>query len=196
MFEITTNGAQSSLVDYTDKKGRVHGLTMEGAVFGPTAAVAAVRSAAVQAAVAKAAHGKYRAAAEILAGAFPAKARAFAKFYGDEPAWANKARFAAFVLGVATATPGKSGAWTQKQSEARILIVALGKLPGFKVDAQLGEVVEAPVVEAPVVEAPVVEAPVVEAPVVEAPVVEAPVVEAKTKRVRRSPSKAKQRVEA
>lgn len=142
MFDITTSATQPATVDYTDKKGRVHGLTVEGAMFGPSAAVAAARSEAVQSATVKAAHGKYRAAAEILAGAFPTKARAFEKFHGEEPAWANKARFTAFVLGVATATQGKNG-WTAKQSEARLLIVALGKLPGFQIDAPSGEVIEA-----------------------------------------------------
>ena len=44
MFDITTSPAQSATVDYTDKKGRVHGLTVEGAMFGPSAAVAAARS--------------------------------------------------------------------------------------------------------------------------------------------------------
>ncbi len=132
---------QSGLVTFDSGKTGIAQLTMEAAVFKGGKAGAALRDMAPEIALTKAAAGRYRAAAEILAVAFVSQSKAFAKLYGTEP-WANKAVFASFLAAMENATPGKNG-WTAKQSMARALMSALRSLPALKVEAPAGEVIEA-----------------------------------------------------
>lgn len=117
------------LVQFADKKGAAHEITPEGALFKGGRALAALKDAAMDLALAKAHNGKYRAAFDILAGAFPSQFKAYAKLFKATP-WANKTEFACFIGAMENAEPGKNG-WTKKQNEARHLLAALRCIPAF-----------------------------------------------------------------
>lgn len=120
---------QSGLVQFTDKKGAAHEITAEGALHRGGAALAALKDAALDLALAKAHNGKYRAAFDILSGAFPSQFKAYTKLFKATP-WANKTEFASFIGAMENAEPGKNG-WTKKQNEARHLLAALRGIPAF-----------------------------------------------------------------
>lgn len=120
---------QSGLVQFADKKGAAHEITAEGALFKGGAALAALKDAAMEIALAKAHNGKFRAAADVLTAAFPSQAKAYAKLFPAAP-WANKTEFASFIGAMENAQPGKNG-WTKKQVEARALLAALRGIPAF-----------------------------------------------------------------
>lgn len=141
MSNALTTFVQSGLVTFDAGKAGVAQLTMEAAMFKGGKAGAAMRDMAPEIALAKAVSGRYRAAAEILAVAFVAQSKAFAKLYGAEP-WANKDTFKSYLTAMERAPAGKNG-YTAKQSTARSLMAALRQLPAFKVEATAGEVVEA-----------------------------------------------------
>jgi hypothetical protein len=115
--------SQSFVVGFEDKKGTMHTISAEGALFKGGAALAGLKDAAMDAALAKAHNGKYRAAADILAVAFPSQAKAFDKLFNAVP-WANKANFVAFTNALSNAAEPAKG-WTKKQVEARHLLAAL-----------------------------------------------------------------------
>lgn len=120
---------QSGLVAFADKKGVAHEITAEGALFKGGNALAALKDAATDLALAKAHNGKYRAAFDIIADAFPSQYRAYSKLFKAE-AWANKTEFACFVGAMENAQPGKNG-WTKKQTAARDMLSALRGIPAF-----------------------------------------------------------------
>lgn len=120
---------QSGLVQFTDKKGAAHEITAEGALHRGGAALAALKDAALDLALSKAHNGKYRAAFDILSGAFPSQFKAYTKLFKATP-WANKTEFASFIGAMENAEPGKNG-WTKKQNEARHLLSALRGIPAF-----------------------------------------------------------------
>jgi hypothetical protein len=122
----------SAVVDYFDKKGTGHAITAEGALFKGGAALAALKDAALDAALGKAVNGRYRAASDVLCAAFPSIGKAAEKLIGLP--WANKSTMGTLVNAVLRAEPGKSGEFTKKQTEARMLANALSRLPAFKVE--------------------------------------------------------------
>ena len=134
---FVTNG----LVSFADKKGAAHEITAEGALFKGGEALAALKDAALDIALAKAHNGKYRAAADILTAAFPSQAKAYAKLFQAAP-WANKTEFASFIGAMENAAPGKNG-WTKKQAVARSLLAALRGIPAFARAADEAETVDA-----------------------------------------------------
>lgn len=132
---------QSGLVEYVDAKGGAHAITAEGALFKGGAALAALKDAATDIALAKANNGKYRAAFDVIAAAFPSQYRAYSKLFKAEP-WANKTEFGSFILAMENAEPGKNG-WSKKQVTARELLAALRGIPAFARSASEAETIEA-----------------------------------------------------
>lgn len=132
---------QSGLVDYVDAKGGTHSITVEGALFKGGAALATLKDAAMDIALAKANNGKYRAAFDVIAAAFPSQYRAYSKLFKAEP-WANKTEFGSFILAMENAEPGKNG-WSKKQVTARQLLAALRSIPAFARSASEAETIEA-----------------------------------------------------
>lgn len=120
---------QSGLVAFSDKKGTAHEITAEGALHKGGAALAALKEASLDLALAKAHNGKYRAAFDIIADAFSSQYRAYSKLFKAE-AWANKTEFACFIGAMENAQPGKNG-WTKKQTTARAMLSALRGIPAF-----------------------------------------------------------------
>ena len=120
---------QSGLVAFADKKGVSHEITAEGALHKGGNALAALKEASLDLALAKAHNGKYRAAFDIIADAFPSQYRAYCKLFKVE-AWANKTEFTSFIGAMENTKPGKNG-WTKKQVTARSLLSAMRGIPAF-----------------------------------------------------------------
>ena len=139
---MTTNALsiiESGTINFDAKSG-VTNITIEAALFKGGAAGRAVKDAAGELALRKAASGNYRAAAEMLKVAFPAVAKAYDATFGGELPWANKDAFKSYLRAMLNAKQGKNG-WTKKQDEARVLLGALLQLPAFRVEVQAGIVV-------------------------------------------------------
>lgn len=134
------NNADAGALTFADKKGSLHSITAEGALFKGGAALAALKDAALEAALIKAQNGRYRAAADVLTAAFPAIGKAADKLIGTT--WANKSTMGTLVNAILRAEPGKSGEFSKKQSEARMLANALAQLPAFRVEPEKAEVIE------------------------------------------------------
>lgn len=134
------NNADAGALAYFDKKGNGHTITAEGALFKGGAALTALKDAALEAALLKAANGKYRAASDVLCAAFPSIGKAADKLIGTT--WANKSTMGTLINAVLRAEPGKSGEFSKKQTEARMLAQALAQLPAFKVETEKTEVIE------------------------------------------------------
>lgn len=131
---------ESNIVSFNDKKGNTHEISAEGALFKGGAALKSLKNHALDSALTKAANGKYRTSADILAASFPSIAKAFDKLHILP--WSNKSTMNSYLLAMEYATPGKNG-WTAKQSEARMLMQAMRQLPGFAKDAAEAVVIEA-----------------------------------------------------
>lgn len=126
----------AALVAYSDKKGILHNVTGEAAVFKGGEAIKALREIALITAGNKAMNGRFRAAAEILGVAFPRTLKAYREFMGCEP-YENASRFAVFVERCEVAAPGKNG-FTRNQLSARTLIAAMRKdVPALKVEGAI-----------------------------------------------------------
>ncbi len=119
MNQVTVFSSDTHALTYTDKKGNLHGITAEGAVFKGGAALAQLKSHAVESALTKAVGGRYRAASDILCAAFPAIGKAAEKLIGSP--WANKSAFLTLANAVLRAETKDGKAWNAKQSEARLL---------------------------------------------------------------------------
>lgn len=141
MNAITNNPiGQNSLVSFTDKKNVSHELTFEAALHKGGAALSAAKDLALDVAMAKSVNGKYRAAAEIIGGAFPATNKAYAKLFKALP-WGNKQEFTAYLSVMERAEGGKNG-FSAKQVTARQLMAALRNLPALAKVATESDVVE------------------------------------------------------
>lgn len=134
------NNADAGAVAFFDKKGAGHTITAEGALFKGGAALAALKDAAIEAALLKAINGRFRPASDILCAAFPSIGKAAEKLIGTP--WANKSTMGTLINAVRRAEPGKSGEFSKKQTEARMLCAALQQLPAFKVEAEKSDVIE------------------------------------------------------
>ena len=78
--------AATSSLTYADKKGDLHGITPEGALFKGGAALLSFKDAALESAFNKALKGNYFAAADIVGCVFPAAYKQVTKFTEDNPA--------------------------------------------------------------------------------------------------------------
>lgn len=143
MTNSVTIFTQSSIVSFVDAKNVSRELTAEAAIHKGGAALSAIKDMALDSALAKAHNGKYRAAAEILMGAFPSQHKAFEKLFGTLP-WENKSTFLSYIGAMENVKPGKSGEFNKKQANALALMRAIRNIPSFaKVAASEGEVIEA-----------------------------------------------------
>jgi hypothetical protein len=122
--EVATSELGSGMVTFTDKKGKLGSISAEGALFKGGVALAALKDIAVDVALEKAAHGKYRAASDILAVAFPRTVKAFTTLYPNAQPWDNKARFTSFVQACDSAVKPEKG-WSKRQDTARLVVAAL-----------------------------------------------------------------------
>ena len=141
MSEITIFSTDNSAaITYVDKKDRKFSMAAEAALFKGGLALKALKDHALLSAANKAANGRYRAAADILAVSFPKEYKAFTGFLNCEP-WANSSKMCLFIEKCEQATPGKNG-WTAKQHSARALMQAMREaIPALKSDA--AQVIEA-----------------------------------------------------
>lgn len=108
------------LVAFTGTKGLARNVTPTAAIVMGGKALASLKSQAGVIAVSAAGAGRYRAAAEILADAFPKVAKGFEAFCNTAP-WANKNAMCTFVTAVSNAPAGKNG-YTKKQLAARAML--------------------------------------------------------------------------
>ena len=124
----------TSTVVFMDKKERKFELSNEAALFKGGAALKALKDHALLIAANKAANGRYRAAADILAVAFPKQHKAFVGFLNCEP-WANASKLSLFIEKCEAADVPAKG-WSAKQHSARALMQAMREgIPALKADA-------------------------------------------------------------
>jgi hypothetical protein len=83
---------------------------------------------------------EYRAAADILAAAFPSVGKGFDKLVGTP--WANKSSMGSFLKAIERAEPGKNG-YTAKQQQARDFVRALRTIPALAADVSEAVTIDA-----------------------------------------------------
>lgn len=143
MSNITIFADNANAVSFADKKGNTFAISPEGALFKGGAALTALKDAVLMSAGSKAANGKYRAAADILATAFPAHTKGFEKFVGT--AWANKASFVSYLHSIELASAPKNG-YSKRQVVALDFIRAMrASIPALAVEAAVGSEIVATV---------------------------------------------------
>lgn len=128
---VTIFTAESVAITFKDKKGAARSVTAEGALFKGGAALAALKDKVLLEAGNKAANGKYRAAADILAAAFSATAKSFERLVGAP--WANKAVMCSFISAIERAAAERvaAGKMTAKQAQAMAFVKALRTIPSL-----------------------------------------------------------------
>jgi hypothetical protein len=128
---VTIFTAEAVTITFKDKKGATHAVSPEGAIFKGGAALAALKDKVLLEAGNKAANGKYRAAAEILAAAFSTTAKSFEKLIGTP--WANKAAMCSFINAIERAAAERvaAGKLTAKQEQAMAFVKALRTIPSL-----------------------------------------------------------------
>lgn len=143
MSNVTIFNAESTnVLVYTDAKGRSLSISAEGAIIkGGKTLMGMMKDAALESALTKAANGKYRAAADILAVAFPKVGKAAESLLGT--VWSNKTSMATLIKAALLVSPSATKGYSEKQLKARALAEALCKLPAFADCAPAGEVIEA-----------------------------------------------------
>ena len=141
MSQVTVFSADTCALTYTDKKGNLHGITIEGALWKGGAALAEAKDLSLASALTKASNGRYRAAADVFAVAFPKAAKAAEAVNGTTPSWANKRAFEVLLAAVSNQRPKEGKDFTAKQIKAIDLLRAINRLPQFEVAAEAGEVV-------------------------------------------------------
>lgn len=128
---VTIFSAEAVAITFTDKKGVKHSVSAECALFKGGAALASLKDKVLLEAGNKAANGKYRAAADILAAAFSATAKSFEKLVGAP--WANKAAMCSFLGAIerVAAERAAAGKLTAKQAQAMAFVKALRAIPSL-----------------------------------------------------------------
>lgn len=141
---ITVFSAESVAISFVDKKGASHSVSAEGALFKGGAALAALKDKVLMEAAGKAANGKYRAAADILAAAFGSTAKTFEKLMGTP--WANKSAMGAFLGAIerAAAERSNAGKLTAKQVQAMAFVKALRTIPALRGEDAAPVTIDAP----------------------------------------------------
>lgn len=122
MNQVTVFAADCAVLTVTDKKGALHAITPEGALFKGGAFIASLKDAAIDSAFAKAMGGRYRAASDILCAAFPSVGKAADKLIGTP--WANKSSFATLAAACLRVEPKEGKSLSDKQLKARALAAA------------------------------------------------------------------------
>lgn len=133
---VTIFTAEAVAITFKDKKDNTHSVSPEGALFKGGAALAALKDKVLLEAGNKAANGKYRAAADILAAAFSATAKSFEKLVGTP--WANKAAMCSFLGAIERVAAERVAAervaaakLTAKQEQAMAFVKALRTIPSL-----------------------------------------------------------------
>lgn len=128
---VTILTAECVAITFKDKTGNNHSMSAEGALFKGGAALAALKDKVLLEAGSKAANGKYRAAADILAAAFGSTAKEFEKLLGTP--WANKAAMCSFLCAIerVAAERAAAGKLTAKQAQAITFVKALRAIPSL-----------------------------------------------------------------
>lgn len=139
MQEIAVfNSDTRDTVVFMDKKERKFELSNEAALFKGGQALKALKDVALQTAGNKAANGRYRAAADIIAVAFPKQHKAFVQFLNCEP-WANASKLSLFIEKCEQADQPAKG-WSAKQQAARALMSAMRRdIPALACERQVIE---------------------------------------------------------
>jgi hypothetical protein len=135
----------SHAITFNTKKG-IASISAEGALFKGGAALAALKDAALDAALGKAHDGKYRAAADIIGAAFPSTAKAFDKIMGI--AWANKSSMKSYLAAIERAEEPTKG-FSKKQENALILVRTLrNTVTALAADVEAAEIKFPEIIEA------------------------------------------------
>jgi hypothetical protein len=125
MSEVTVFAVECATLVVTDKKGTMHAVTPEGALFRGKPFIDALKDAALSSALSKAMGGRYHAASDIMVGAFPSIGKAAEKLIGTP--WANKSSFSTLVNAVLRAESREGRSFSDKQLKARMLASAWSK---------------------------------------------------------------------
>lgn len=144
---VTIFTAEAVAITFTDKKGAVHSVSAEGALFKGGAALASLKDKVLLEAGNKAANGKYRAAADILAVSFNATAKSFEKLVGTP--WANKAAMCSFLGAIERVAAERvaAGKLTAKQEQAMAFVKALRTIPSLAAEDAAPVTIDAQEVE-------------------------------------------------
>ena len=130
---IATIDFNSHAVTYAGPKGVEKSIHVVSSIIVGGKALKACRDVAIVAAIKAAENGRYRAAADVLADAFPKAAKGFIEYVGTP--WASKFTFAMFLIKIDAVLPGAKG-WTKKQLTARDMLAALRPAFADKADAE------------------------------------------------------------
>ena len=139
--EITIFSNDSAVVNYVTKKGDHIATSTEGALFKGGLALRALKDTAKLSAFHKAESGRYRAASDILAAAFPTLHKAFEKGNGRN-VWDSKFTMGLFLDRLEMYRPKEGRDLTAKQQEAMGFVSALRNVKALASDS-VGFVVEA-----------------------------------------------------
>ena len=141
MSQVTVFATESYAVAFADKKGVMHAISAEGALFKGGAALAALKDIALDSALTKAMNGRYVPAADIMVAAFPSIGKAATSLIGN-PA-ANKSTFLTLCNAVCRAEPKEGKKLSLKQDKAQVLTRVLrGNLEPVEAKAVEGAAAE------------------------------------------------------
>lgn len=130
---IATIDFNSHAVTYAGAKGVEKSMHVVASIIVGGKALKACRDVAIVAAIKAAENGRYRAAADVLADAFPKAAKGFIEYVGSP--WANKAAFELFLTKLDAVQKPAGKDWTKKQLAARDMLAALRPMFADKADA-------------------------------------------------------------
>lgn len=131
---IATIDFNSHAVTYAGAKGVEKSIHVVSSIIVGGKALKACRDVAIVAAIKAAESGRYRAAADVLADAFPKAAKGFIEYVGTP--WANKATFTLFLTKLDAVQKPAGKDWTKKQLTARDMLAALRPLFADKVESE------------------------------------------------------------
>ena len=121
--QVVVFASDAGAITFGDKKGVLHSISAEGALFKGGTALAALKDAATDSAITKALNGRYRAASDILCAAFPSIGKAAEKLIGAPHA--NKSSFITLMNAVGRAEPSGAKGFSKRQTEARMMLNAI-----------------------------------------------------------------------
>lgn len=130
---ITVFSSDSAVV-FNTKKGDVLAISPEGALFKGGAALASLKDAALDSAMAKAANGRYGPAVDILETAFPKIGKAVLALVGLPGL--NKANFMTLMGGIERAQEPEKG-FTKRQLVVRSMVRTLRNVPALALETDV-----------------------------------------------------------
>lgn len=130
---LATIDFNSHAVTFAGAKGVEKSMHVVSSIIVGGKALKATRDLAIIGAIRGAENGRYRAAADVLADAFPKAAKGFVEYIGTP--WASKVVFTLFLAKIDAVQPGAKG-WTKKQLTARDMLAALRPVFADKTEAE------------------------------------------------------------